>query len=178
MAIEREIETARLRGAASGSEAGASDRTFLRSLFADPLVAATLWPPPLGGPRSATQADGFFAGDAAHWARHGFGPWIFRVRESGAPVARGGLKRTTFGDDDAVEIVYAVASDAWGRGYATEIAAASLAVARADPRAGEVVALTLTTNLASQRVMEKIGLRFVRPVTHAGLAHVLYRADA
>ena len=35
--------------------------------------------------------------------------------------------------------------------------------------------MTLPDNVASRRVMEKIGLRFDRDVNHRGLAHVLYR---
>jgi RimJ/RimL family protein N-acetyltransferase len=35
----------------------------------------------------------------------------------------------------------------------------------------EVVGFTMTTNIASQRVLEKAGLRFERVLEHAGLPH-------
>jgi RimJ/RimL family protein N-acetyltransferase len=40
------------------------------------------------------------------------------------------------------------------------------------------VSFTLTTNRASQRVMEKAGLGFDRRIEHAGLPHLLYRLSA
>jgi [ribosomal protein S5]-alanine N-acetyltransferase len=166
--IGRRVETGRLRGSAPSS----ADRDFFRALFADPKVTATIF----GSPRTPTQSDELLAKDIAHWREHGFGPWVFVDRATGAPIARGGLKRSVVAGEDVVEILYAVASAQWGRGYATEIAAAALAAARSDDRIAEVVAFTLTTNRASQRVMQKIGLRFDREIEHAGLPHVLYRA--
>jgi RimJ/RimL family protein N-acetyltransferase len=38
------------------------------------------------------------------------------------------------------------------------------------------VAVTLTTNTASRRVMEKLGMNYERDIEHAGLPHVLYRS--
>ena len=42
----------------------------------------------------------------------------------------------------------------------------------------EVVCFTLTTNRASQRVMEKAGFEYARDIVHAGLPHVFYRLTA
>ena len=42
----------------------------------------------------------------------------------------------------------------------------------------DLVCFTLTTNRASQRVMEKVGFGFEREVEHAGLPHLLYRLRA
>ena len=38
-----------------------------------------------------------------------------------------------------------------------------------------LVCFTLTTNQASQCVMEKVGFQFEREIEHVGTAHVLYR---
>ena len=166
--IPERVETARLLGSAPSS----ADRNFFRALFADPRVAATVF----GTPRTPEQSDELLAKDIAHWGEHGLGPWVFAERGSGAPIARGGLKRSVVAGEEVVEILYAVVSPHWGRGYATEIAAAALDAARGDDRIAEVVAFTLTTNHASQRVMQKIGLGFDREIEHAGLPHVLYRS--
>ncbi len=50
-----------------------------------------------------------------------------------------------------------------------------MAIAEAPLGVREVISLTLHDNRASRRVMEKLGLRYERDVTHAGLPHVLYR---
>jgi [ribosomal protein S5]-alanine N-acetyltransferase len=66
----------------------------------------------------------------------------------------------------------------WGRGLASEMAAALLrhGADRLGPRG--IVAFTLTTNGASRRVMEKLGFRLERDITYAWLPHVLYRLGA
>ena len=71
-------------------------------------------------------------------------------------------------------MAYAVRSDAWGRGYATEMALLAVAHAR---RLGlaDVVGFTATTNRASRRVLERAGFRFESLIDHAGLPHWLGR---
>ncbi|MCF2971971.1 GNAT family N-acetyltransferase [Synechococcus sp. Nb3U1] len=39
----------------------------------------------------------------------------------------------------------------------------------------EIGCWTLAQNCASQRVMEKLGFVFQRPITHAGLPHLYYQ---
>ena len=147
---------------------------FYRDLFADPALAATLWPGALGGPRTARQSSEILAADIAHWQRTCFGPWVFFEEATGVFVGRGGLRRATIAGRQCVELLYALRPDAWGRGHATEIALLSVSRAR---RLGisEVVAIALLTNGASRRVLEKAGLRFDRVYAHAGLPHWLGR---
>jgi [ribosomal protein S5]-alanine N-acetyltransferase len=139
-------------------------------LFADPAVAATLWPDAHGGPRTPAQASAILAADILHWHQHSFGPWVFVDTSSGAFVGRGGLRRTTVLDGEAVELLYAVRSELWGKGYATEIATIAMARARA-LGLDEVVGFTATTNTASRRVLERVGIRFTATFQHAGLPH-------
>ena len=112
--------------------------------------------------------------DIDHWQRESFGPWVFFETATGMFVGRGGLRRRTLADDDCVEVMYAVRPDAWGAGYATEMATIALAHAR---RLGltEIVGFTSTANGASRRVLEKIGIRFEKRFQHAGLPHWLGR---
>jgi RimJ/RimL family protein N-acetyltransferase len=71
-------------------------------------------------------------------------------------------------------VLYALRPDAWGRGYATEIAMVSVAHARR-VGVGEVIGMTATDNRASRRVLERAGVRFERTFTRAGLPHWLGR---
>lgn len=144
-------------------------------LFADPAVATTLWPGALGGPRTPDQAMEMLSADIEHWREERFGPWVFFEASTGVFVGRGGLRRTTLADSACVEVLYAVRSDAWGRGYASEIACVAIAQAR---RLGvtDVVGFTATTNVASRRVLEKSGMRFDEYLfDHAGIHHWLGR---
>jgi RimJ/RimL family protein N-acetyltransferase len=114
------------------------------------------------------------AADVRHWQERSFGPWVFFETATGVFVGRGGLRVATIAGRECVEVLYAVRSDAWGKGHATEMA--RLAVAHAH-RLGlvEVVGYTATANRASRRVLEKAGMRFEGTFEHAGLAHWLGR---
>jgi ribosomal-protein-alanine N-acetyltransferase len=144
-------------------------------LFADLAVAATLWPGPLGGPRTAAQATEMLNADIGHWREEQFGPWVFFEASTGVFVGRGGLRRTTLAGTDCVEVLYALRSDVWGQGYATEIACVAVAHAR---RLGltDVVGFTTTANVASRRVLEKSGMHIEEDtIEHAGISHWLGR---
>jgi ribosomal-protein-alanine N-acetyltransferase len=144
-------------------------------LFGSESVAATLWPPPHGGPRTPAQARELLEQDLAHWATEGFGPWIFFERDDGAAFAgHAGLRRGVLDREPILEVLYAVHPERWGRGYATEMARAAVERAR-QLGLSEIVGFTLTTNLASQRVLQKAGLRHERTLRHAGLPHWLGR---
>jgi RimJ/RimL family protein N-acetyltransferase len=90
-------------------------------------------------------------------ARHGFSLWCVVDRESGRPAGMCGLvRRATLPDAD---VGFAFLPEAWGKGFATESAAAVLAHARDVLGLRRVLAITDPENLASIRVLERIGLR-------------------
>jgi [ribosomal protein S5]-alanine N-acetyltransferase len=61
------------------------------------------------------------------------------------------------GESGEVEVGYGIVPSRQGRGYATEALRVMLAMAWADPRVTAVVAGTDPGNVASQRVLEKVG---------------------
>jgi ribosomal-protein-alanine N-acetyltransferase len=138
-------------------------------------VAAALWPRERAEAAAAERrAREILAADIRHWQERSYGPWIFFEIATGMFVGRGGLRRSTIAGSECVEVVYALRRDAWGRGYATDIAVLSVEHAR---RLGiaEVVGVAATSNRASQRVLEKTGMRLHERVEHAGVPHVLGR---
>ena len=152
----------------------------LRLMHRDRRVMATLAPAgaPNGGVLSDEETRQFLRRDLDHWDRHGYGLWVFRDRADGHFVGRAGLHNTKAGGTDEVELAYALMAEYCGRGFATEMAQAIMAVAFERLQLTEVVCFTLTTNRASQRVMEKAGFEYERDVVHAGLPHVFYRLTA
>ncbi|MDQ2621417.1 MAG: GNAT family N-acetyltransferase [Actinomycetota bacterium] len=150
----------------------ASSVNDYREIFAEPEINRWLRPEPLK-PFTPAEADRLYRHDRGHWRRYGFGPWAVRERESDRFVGRGGLAWTTVEGERMVELPWAIRTEFHGRGYATEQAGAALLAAR-DRGFNRVVSLTLPHNLASRRVMEKIGLVCAGNVNHAGLPHVLY----
>ena len=144
--------------------------THYRAMDTDPDVMATL-----GGVRSENESWELLRSGLDHWERHGFGPWVFHARETGETVGGSALRHTHVGGHDEVELGYRVAAAWWGRGIATEMATALVRVARERLGLEEIVAFTLPHNLASRRVMEKVGFRYERDIEWVGLRHVLYR---
>jgi [ribosomal protein S5]-alanine N-acetyltransferase len=145
-----------------------------RDLFADPPVAAALWPRAAGGPGTSRHALELLAGDIAHWAERSYGPWVFFEADTGMFVGRGGLHAASIGGRECVEVLYAVRSDAWGRGYATEMATLAVAYARR-LQLTEVVGFTAVSNRASRHVLEKVGMRIESTFERAGVDHWLGR---
>ena len=82
-----------------------------------------------------------------------------------------------FGDSE-VELNYSVVADCWGQGYATEMARKILEVGFAHLDVGSIVAFTLATNKASQRVMQKVGMTFERNFINDNKKQVFYRKMA
>jgi RimJ/RimL family protein N-acetyltransferase len=125
---------------------------------------------------------------AADLDRDGWGHWVVTLSEVDQLIGFTGLDVVDFPASwtPATEIGWRFARGAWGHGYATEAARAVLAFAFGTLALDEVVSFTATTNLRSQRVMERIGMRrdpaddFDHPrvpLGHRLRRHVLYRLD-
>ncbi len=61
-----------------------------------------------------------------------------------------------------LEIGYAIAKEFWGKGFATEAARVFLQYAFEQLKFDKIVAVAEPENLSSRRVMEKLGMKFVR----------------
>ena len=126
--------------------------------------------------------------DRIEWSfdEHRFGLWAVEVRDTADFIGFTGLARQTFEAHftPAVEVGWRLAAHAWGHGYATEAASASLDFAFGDLGLDEVVSMTATSNTRSIAVMERLGMfrdpddDFDHPRVPEGhplRPHVLYR---
>ena len=95
-----------------------------------------------------------------HWDRHGFGEWAAEEKAGGRLVGKIGLHHHADwnAEDVKVEVGWLLARDSWGKGYATEGAAASLEDAFERVRLDRVLSIAHVENRRSVRVMERIGL--------------------
>ena len=146
------------------------DLDDLVRMYADLQVTATL-----GGVRTAEWVAEYLKRQMAHWEAHGFGYWTVRDRLTGKFAGRGGVRHAMIEGRPEIEVGYGLTTEFWGRGYATELAIESVRVGFADLRLSDLVCFTLTTNVASRRVMEKAGFRYERDMVYADLPHLLYR---
>lgn len=158
-----------------GSRLRVEDTDELCELLLDPAVMRTLWPFPT--PQTRDDVLRGVVAMAEHWHRYGFGIWILHDAKTGALVGRGGLQWTYTAGLDAVEVAWAIMPDRWRQGLGTELAETALDTAFGPLALPEVIAFTLPDNVASRRVMERTGFRYVGDIVHAGLPHVLYRHE-
>ena len=99
----------------------------------------------------------------------------------GRLVGRAGIQQVEpdvgeiVGDPAAIELMYALSFDAWGQGFATEIARRLLEVARDDLGRAEIIADTVPHNVRSRRVMEGLGFIYEGEFWHDDHTMVLYR---
>ena len=156
-----------------------TDREPFAALNADPAVMEHF-------PRLVTreESDALIDRAAASIADHGWGLWAVEVRETGEFIGFTGLSIPSFEAPflPGVEIGWRLAKGAWGNGYATEAALAALDFGFGPAGLTEILSFTATTNLPSQRVMQKIGMTHAEDFDHPRLPaghrlqrHVLYR---
>jgi RimJ/RimL family protein N-acetyltransferase len=126
----------------------------------------------LGGPRELQMIEANFAKIEAHYAQHGFCYMMMQHKASGTLIGNCGVAliqndyapKAIFGQ---VEIGWTLREDYWRRGYAFEAASAVLDYAFARLDAPRIFAFTADRNIASWRMMEKLGMERWRDLDFA-----------
>ena len=116
----------------------------------------------LGGPADPAAIDAAIDRIRKSHEDNGFCYWAVERREDGAFLGYCGLKLTHLTDSPVageIEIGWRFREDAWGRGYASEAAAAVLEWAWTNTSAGRIVSFTVPANDGSWKLMERIGMR-------------------
>lgn len=101
-----------------------------------------------------------------HWAEHGFGYWVVRAASEGTvPAAAdgtvlgfGGVRLEEWDGEPVLNLYYRLAPTAWGRGIATELARAAVALGRQLRPELPVQAYAPSDNIPSQRTALAAGL--------------------
>lgn len=105
----------------------------------------------------------------------GFSWWAVVERASGRPVGDVGFGVFDTGD---VELGWTLARSVWGRGYATEAAAACLAVGLEHLEVARIIAVLDAENDRSIRLAERLGMTRTESVDVAGRQHLLFAVFA
>ena len=108
-----------------------------------------------------------------HWEKHGFGIWaVTDKKNKDVLLGRCGLNLIT--ETSEVEVDFIIARSFWGCGYATEAARAALQCGFETLNLDRIIALAKPENVASRRVIEKIGMRYVRNAEYWGITCAYY----
>jgi ribosomal-protein-alanine N-acetyltransferase len=109
-----------------------------------------------------------------HWVKHGFGIWAVTDKHSGVLLGRCGLN--LIAETSEVEVDFVIARNYWRHGYATEAARAALAYGFDILKLDRIIALAKPDNIASRKVIEKIGMQYVKDAEYWGITCAYYEA--
>jgi RimJ/RimL family protein N-acetyltransferase len=139
------------------------DAAFMLELLNEPSFVRFI------GDRGARTPDDASAyirkGPVASYKRFGFGLLLVTLKEDKTPIGICGLlKRDTLED---VDVGFAFLPAYWSNGYGFESASAVIADGRKTFGLTRIVAITNPCNVASIRLLEKLGLTFERTIRMA-----------
>ena len=162
----------------------ARDRGPFAAMNADPEVMEHF-----PGPLSRAESGALIERAEACFERRGYGLWAIEIPDEEPFIGFVGLSPVDIPVPfaPAVEVGWRLARPFWGRGFASEAAAAAIAFGFAERGLPEIVSFTFAGNRRSRGVMERVGMRRnpVEDFDHPLLGeaerlrpHVLYRLDA
>lgn len=140
-----------------------ADHPEFARISADPQVMRYIGTGEPHGPDLAWRA---IAGFLGHWQLLGYGQWAITLRDTGALIGRAG-----FFDPygwPGFELGWLLAREYWGRGYASEAAAAALRIAHDDLRRQRVISLIRAQNAASIKLAKSLGAAHEKTIDFFG----------
>lgn len=157
------IETARL----CLRPVSMDDLDGLHRLWTDPAVREFFWD---GETISRERAEAAVREGMGAFDRHGFGLWIAEVGED--LIGFCGLR--PLDNAPGVEVLYGITPLRWGEGFATEAALAMLRYGFEEAGLDRILGIADRENVASRRVLEKIGMAFEEYVLNEGREEAHY----
>jgi len=154
-----------------------ADAPFILELMNDPG-----WLQNIGdrGVRSVEQAEAYIKDKIIkQYVKNGFGMYCVVMRDGEEQKLLGQCGLVKRGALEHVDLGFAFLQEYCGKGYGTEAALAVKDLALNVFHLDELVAITTVDNVASQKVLEKIGLRYVDTRELVGIEGVsrYYRLD-
>ena len=140
-----------------------SDIEFLIDLWSDPEVTRYM-----GGPRDRDWLCTVLKETAQDPYSEKYDLWPVIEKKTGKIVGDCGLLEKEVEGRTEIELIYVLASEAWDRGYATEMGNALRAYAFEELDLDRLIALIDPENIASERVAVKIGMWLEKEVIRPG----------
>jgi [ribosomal protein S5]-alanine N-acetyltransferase len=107
-----------------------------------------------------------------HFSTFGFCFWKLIHKEPDEMIGFCGLQ--PLDGTSEIEIGWWLARAWWGKGLATEAAREALRDGFERARLERIVSIAMRENVASTHIMEKLGMKYERELTHRGVPVVLY----
>lgn len=123
--------------------------------------------PPNPNPITRERAQKMITRILAHWEERSYGLWAVTIAKSGQLLGRCGLQYIP--ETNEVEVDFILDRDFWGHGYATEAGVAALKFGFDNLEVSEIIGLVHPDNIASQRVLQKIGMQYIETKEYFGM---------
>lgn len=152
-----------------------NDAEALFALNTDPSVLRYVGKKPLS---TVEEAAAQIVALQRQYAEVGYGRWAVMSKQTGAHIGWCGLKLRQSDEDERgtfTDIGYRFAQQSWGQGLAAEAAEACLAYGFESLRLPRIVGCANRENAPSIRILEKLGLRFVKDFFIEGTPSVWYQ---
>lgn len=132
----------------------------------------------IDGPRKKKTISSWLQQDIFHYEKHGFCVGSVFDRKTKQFIGRAGMVYLNYDDTQSdIEVGYILHKRYWGKGYATELVTALLRLGFVDLNLNKLVAMTHLSNIKSQRVLEKAGMRSSKLLQYHGSEHTYYEID-
>lgn len=130
---------------------------------------------PSSDPPDLERVERLVARQLVHWEEHGYGWWAVDDKANEALIGWSGLQYLP--DTDEIEIGYLLARPHWGQGLASEGARVGMDFGFSQLNIPTIIGIVHPENIASQRVLEKIGLVFQEEAEYFGMQCYKYLAE-
>ncbi len=151
------------------------DLDGMYELDSDPDVHKYLGNKPVRSKREIIESIDFIRGQ---YTDNGIGRWAIIYKATNEFIGWTGLKyvtNSTNGHINYYDLGYRLIKRYWGQGIATESALPSLKYAFDKLSANEVFAMAECENIGSNKILRKLGLRFVEVFDYEGIKHNWYK---
>ncbi|MGB0850229.1 MAG: GNAT family N-acetyltransferase [Bacteroidia bacterium] len=107
-----------------------------------------------------------------NYEKDGFGRWTVVLKNSNEFIGWCGLKNH---NDEFIDLGYRFLKSHWGKGYATEAGQACIQYGFSELGMSQIIGRATIENLASIRVLQKCGMKFMKEDKCDGLQAVYYQ---
>lgn len=130
---------------------------------------------PTSDPPPLDRVQKLIAKQLEHWDKHGFGWWAVEPKSEGELIGWNGLQYLP--ETEEIEIGFLLSKPYWGKGFATEGAREGIKYGFETLGLETIVGIVHPENIASQGVLEKLGLTFNNEAEYFGMSVYRYVID-
>ena len=151
-----------------------TDLQELAPILADPKVMRFS----TTGVNSVEQVQEKIQGFITCYREFGFGKWAVVLKENNQLLGYCGIAIDRIDDKNEKHLGYRIDSRYWGQGLATEAASATVRYGFEQFNLPYILGIVERANLASVRVLEKVGMRYERVTIFHEVEMDVYRVNA